>query len=181
MIDDTKLSLCRKLFIEHGGMNHHLIERGMRDAGYARFNRRCLYRSGGRPGWIERFGWRDEVPIRPKQRRMVSVPPPAASSFHAWLKKVSPQYSWDWRYQRLLYEKLDSITSGRSKRLMIFMPPRHGKSELVTVRYSAWRLARDPSLNIILASYNQKLANRFSRKIRNVLADAQRSGDTQRN
>ncbi len=54
---------------------------------------------------------------------------------------------------------------------MIFMPPRHGKSELVTVRYTAWRLRQDPSLNVILASYGQDLANRFSRKIKRVLID----------
>jgi predicted phage terminase large subunit-like protein len=51
---------------------------------------------------------------------------------------------------------------------MIFMPPRHGKSETVTVHYAAWRLERDPMLNIIIGSYNQKLANRFSRKVRAI-------------
>ena len=51
---------------------------------------------------------------------------------------------------------------------MIFLPPRHGKSELVTVRYSAWRLEMEPTLNVIIGSYNQKLANRFSRKIRRI-------------
>jgi len=54
---------------------------------------------------------------------------------------------------------------------MIFLPPRHGKSELAAVRYPAWRLKRDPTLNIILASHSQRLANRFSRKIKRVLAD----------
>ena len=47
---------------------------------------------------------------------------------------------------------------------MIFMPPRHGKSETVTIRYTAWRLEKDPTLNVILGSYNQKLANKFSRE-----------------
>jgi predicted phage terminase large subunit-like protein len=51
------------------------------------------------------------------------------------------------------------------------MPPRHGKSETVTVRYSAWRLERDPKMNIILGSYNQKLANRFSRRIRRIVEE----------
>ena len=50
-----------------------------------------------------------------------------------------------------------------------FLPPRHGKSELVTVRYAAWRLERDPGTRIIIGSYNQKLANRFSRKIRETV------------
>jgi predicted phage terminase large subunit-like protein len=52
---------------------------------------------------------------------------------------------------------------------MIFMPPRHTKTETVTVRYSAYRLEQDPTMNIILGSYNQHLANRFSRKIKRVV------------
>lgn len=63
---------------------------------------------------------------------------------------------------------LDQVTSGECKRLMIFLPPRHGKSETVTVHYAAWRLERDPMLNVIIGSYNQKLANRFSRKVRAI-------------
>lgn len=49
------------------------------------------------------------------------------------------------------------------------MPPRHSKSETVTVRYTAWRLICDPKMNVILGSYNQRLANRFSRKIRKLV------------
>lgn len=51
---------------------------------------------------------------------------------------------------------------------MIFMPPRHTKTETVTVRYSTYRLENDPKMNIILGSYNQHLANRFSRKIKRI-------------
>jgi hypothetical protein len=86
----------------------------------------------------------------------------------AWLTEHEPRWIWNWRHQELLYKKLREVSMGRSKRLMIMMPPRHGKSELVTVRYVAYRLTRDPSLNVIVGSYNQRLANRFSRKIRNV-------------
>lgn len=49
------------------------------------------------------------------------------------------------------------------------MPPRHTKTETVTVRYSAYRLEQDPTMNVILGSYNQHLANRFSRKIKRVV------------
>ncbi|HEX3100401.1 MAG TPA: phage terminase large subunit, partial [Pyrinomonadaceae bacterium] len=66
---------------------------------------------------------------------------------------------------------LARVANGECKRLMIFMPPRHGKSELVTVRFAAWMLKNHPATNIIIGSYAQKLANRFSRKMRNVLAD----------
>ena len=91
--------------------------------------------------------------------------------FHTWLKTLPSIWDWDARHQLYLYEHLQRVTDGTCKRLMIFMPPRHGKSELVTVRYTAWRLRQDPSLNVILASYGQDLANRFSRKIKRVLID----------
>jgi predicted phage terminase large subunit-like protein len=51
---------------------------------------------------------------------------------------------------------------------MLFLPPRHGKSEMVTVRYPVWRLERDPSLRVIVAAYNQTLAEKFSRKSRKI-------------
>jgi predicted phage terminase large subunit-like protein len=88
--------------------------------------------------------------------------------FSDWLKQVSPHWTWNWKHQIYLYEKLAMVTTGQCKRLMIFMPPRHSKSETVTVHYSAWRLEREEHLNIILGSYNQKLANRFSRRIKRV-------------
>src|SRR5580765_2399279 len=94
------------------------------------------------------------------------------ADFKAWLKKISPGLTWDWKYQQLIYDKLKEISEGTTKRLMLFLPPRHGKSELVTVRYPAWRLQQDPSLNVIIGSYNQRLANRFSRRVRDTLADA---------
>ena len=65
----------------------------------------------------------------------------ATRDFLSWLKRVSPEFMWDWKYQHYVYKKLKRVTDGLCKRLMIFMPPRHGKSELVTQRYAAWRLA----------------------------------------
>lgn len=51
---------------------------------------------------------------------------------------------------------------------MLFVPPRHGKSEMVTVRYPVWRLEREPELRVIVGAYNQMLANTFSRKARRI-------------
>ena len=93
-----------------------------------------------------------------------------APGFPEWLPTVTPHWTWNWRHQVYLYQRLEAVTQGICKRLMIFMPPRHSKSETVTVRYTAYRLEQDPKLNIILGSYNQKLANRFSRKIKRIVA-----------
>lgn len=92
-----------------------------------------------------------------------------ALDFPDWLESVTPQWSWRWRHQLYLYRALQKVTDGFTKRLMIFMPPRHSKTETVTVRYAAFRLEQDPKSNIILGCYNQKLANRFSRKTRRIV------------
>lgn len=91
-----------------------------------------------------------------------------ALEFPAWLETVTPQWSWRWKHQLYLYSALQRVTDGVTKRLMIFMPPRHSKTETVTVRYAAYRLEKDPKMNVILGCYNQKLANKFSRKTRRI-------------
>jgi predicted phage terminase large subunit-like protein len=52
--------------------------------------------------------------------------------------------------------------------LIVSCPPRHGKSEQGSVRYPAWRLAREPSTRVLVAAYSASLACRFSRKIRRL-------------
>jgi len=89
--------------------------------------------------------------------------------FGQWLPKVTPSYTWDWPHLVSVREYLDQVTRGEIRKIMFFMPPRHGKTEHVTVRYAAWRLERDPSMPIILGAYNQDLANTFSRKIRRIV------------
>jgi predicted phage terminase large subunit-like protein len=54
---------------------------------------------------------------------------------------------------------------------MIFMPPRHGKSELASKRFPAWCLGRKPTRQIIAASYNSDLASDFGRNVRNIVAE----------
>jgi predicted phage terminase large subunit-like protein len=54
---------------------------------------------------------------------------------------------------------------------MIFMPPRHGKTECVTIRYPAWYLEQYPDKRVIVGCYNQILANKFSRKTRRILRE----------
>lgn len=79
-------------------------------------------------------------------------------------------------YQRaahhaLIAEKLEQVERGEIDRLMIFMPPRHGKSELASKRFPAWCLGKNPKRQIIAASYNSDLANDFGRNVRNLVAE----------
>lgn len=59
---------------------------------------------------------------------------------------------------------------GEIDRLMVFMPPRHGKSELVSRRLPARFLGLHPTRQIIAASYNSELATDFGRDVRNLVA-----------
>lgn len=90
--------------------------------------------------------------------------------FDRWLSQVTPSYSWEWPHLRYIRTALEQVTSGAINRLMIFCPPRHGKSAMTTIRYPVWRLAREPELTIIIGAYNQTLANRFSRQARKIAA-----------
>jgi predicted phage terminase large subunit-like protein len=56
-------------------------------------------------------------------------------------------------------------------RLMVFMPPRHGKSELISRYTPAWFLGTNPDLRVILAGYGTTFAGTWGRKARDVLEE----------
>ena len=88
--------------------------------------------------------------------------------FAQWLEEVSPDFTWTWRHLVYIREHLDAISRGDLNRLIIQCPPRHGKSELGTIRYPLYRLEQDPNLRVVVACYSQTLANTFSRKARRL-------------
>lgn len=67
-------------------------------------------------------------------------------------------------------QALRRVAKGKCKRLMIFMPPRHGKSMLASEYFPAWYLGRNPTHQVIAATYAQGLADDFGRKVRNIVA-----------
>ena len=69
-------------------------------------------------------------------------------------------------------EHLDQLTAGQIKRLAIFVPPRHGKSALATIRYPVYRLSREPGLRVIIGCYNSLLAEKFSRQALRIARDS---------
>jgi predicted phage terminase large subunit-like protein len=92
-------------------------------------------------------------------------------SFTGWKREVSPTFRWDWPHLMHLDGELERVLSGECRRLLVTMPPRHGKSEDVTVRLPAYVLSYAPWFRFIVGAYNATLAQHFSRKIRRV-ADA---------
>lgn len=175
---------ARNLFHKYGPAKCRWIVQEMKELGWTKFRRSDLVgnRLGSTIGLIKGLGWDNEYRNRRKGPLNVEIstlnsPEMGINrvirkrrlSFKTWLGKNTPKWKWNWEYQKFIYKHLDRITRGESNRLMIFLPPRHGKSEMVTVRYAAWRLEIDPSKRIIVGGHNQKLANRFSRKIRRIV------------
>ena len=93
----------------------------------------------------------------------------ARQSLITFTEATNPLYKRASHHAKIA-EKLEAVERGEIDRLMIFMPPRHGKSELASKRFPAWCLGRDPKRQIIAASYNSDLADDFGRHVRNIVA-----------
>ena len=75
------------------------------------------------------------------------------------------------QHHRLISQKLEAVERGEIKRLMISMPPRHGKTMTASEFYPAWYLGRNPDKYVIAATYAQDFADDIGRKVRNQLTD----------
>ncbi|MEP9408554.1 phage terminase large subunit [Peribacillus frigoritolerans] len=81
---------------------------------------------------------------------------------------TKPNYEVNWHHEEIC-DALDKMVSGELKRVMIFVPPRHGKSELGSRRFPAFVLGRDPDAQIISASYSADLASRMNRDVQRII------------
>jgi len=75
----------------------------------------------------------------------------------------------DGRHHKLMAEKFEEIAQGKTKRLIINMPPRHTKSEFASYLLPAWFLGKFPNKKIIQCSNTAELAVGFGRKVRNLV------------
>jgi predicted phage terminase large subunit-like protein len=75
------------------------------------------------------------------------------------------------KHLRLLSDKLVDVATGKTKHLMIFMPPRHGKSELTSKYFPAWFLGHNPDKRVILTSYEADFAATWGHRARNILLE----------
>jgi predicted phage terminase large subunit-like protein len=76
---------------------------------------------------------------------------------------------------RSIAEQLERVERGEVDRLMLLVPPRHGKSELASRRFPAYYLGRHPHQQFISASASGTLAEDFGRDVRNVIASPEYS------
>ena len=73
------------------------------------------------------------------------------------------------RHHVILCNALDRFARGECRRLMVFMPPRHGKSQLVSKHLPAYLLGRNPDCSVIACSYGADLASRMNRDVQRIM------------
>lgn len=92
----------------------------------------------------------------------------------AFTEFFTPGYQAGWIHREVA-ELLDAFVQAceekKSPRLMIFLPPRHGKSQLVSRCFPPYLLGKHPSWEVIAATYNDQLSCDFGRDVRSILAD----------
>jgi predicted phage terminase large subunit-like protein len=76
------------------------------------------------------------------------------------------------RHLKLLADRLEALERRDIRRLIVAMPPRHGKSRMCSQLFPSWLLGRRPEGSIVLASYGSELAEQNSRRVRELLGEA---------
>lgn len=92
----------------------------------------------------------------------------APTSFPCFLGYSNPKYQLEW-FHRVIAEHCQMLLDGKIKNLMVFVPPQHGKSEIISRKFPAWALGRDPDLKITSCSYASDLSEKFSRSVQRII------------
>lgn len=89
-------------------------------------------------------------------------------SFEKFAAKVFPGL-YSGIFHSAYYRVLGAFAEGRIRRLIVTVPPQHGKSLGASVLLPAYLLGLDPDMTVAIASYNASLANRFNKKVQRVM------------
>jgi predicted phage terminase large subunit-like protein len=91
-------------------------------------------------------------------------------------KLMQPDYKVG-KHHRVLADMLMELEKGINSphlpskdRICVNMPPRHGKSQLISIYFPAWFFGRNPDKKILMVSHTMDLAETFGRKVRNIIS-----------
>jgi predicted phage terminase large subunit-like protein len=109
----------------------------------------------------------------------------AQESLSKFITYCKDDYSLQW-FHKLICDKLDALLDGSlgKDKLMIFVPPQHGKSEISSRQFPAYALGKNPKTKIALCSYSSDLASGFNRSVQQIIDTDEYNGifpDTQLN
>ena len=76
-----------------------------------------------------------------------------------------------YKVHQYLCDVLEKVERGEITRLIITMPPQHGKSMTVTETFPSWFIGKNPNKRVIIASYGDRFASKFGRKNRSKIRE----------
>ena len=89
-------------------------------------------------------------------------------SFKEFAKEVYPFLEFT-QFHDSYYSVLEAYAEGRISKLIVSVPPQHGKSMGATTLLPAYMLGIDPDMRIAIASYSGTLASKFNRRVQRIL------------
>ena len=93
----------------------------------------------------------------------------ARRNLRDFLPYINPKYDMKW-FHREIADAVQMVFEGLEKKIMVSLPPQHGKSEIVSRDAPAWGLGIDPDLKIVLSSYSATLAGGFNRAVQRIMS-----------
>lgn len=117
---------------------------------------------------LERGDWRHMRALVRKEKEQRALR--RSMTFLEFCIACAPTLDWDAPHFVHMREYAEKVLSGETKRLMVFMPFQHGKSEFWTIHFTAYLLYKNPAERIILGCHTQRLADKFSRRIRRLVS-----------
>jgi len=97
------------------------------------------------------------------------APDDADGCFGDWLKVARGEFRWTAPHFVHMQAALDRVTAGELRRVLFNVAVRHGKTELNTISYGAYRIEREPTTRILVCTYSQQQAHKLSRDIRRLV------------
>ena len=79
--------------------------------------------------------------------------------------ELNREFTSNWHY-KLIAKELEELRDGVTKKLIINVPPRTWKTELITKCFPAWLLAQQPDHKFIVSGYSSTLTKNFSSQAR---------------
>jgi predicted phage terminase large subunit-like protein len=106
--------------------------------------------------------------LRSRAQQELQARAAARTDLIAFTSFTKPDYVTAPHHRRIAHE-LERVERGETDRLLLMLPPRHGKSELASRRFPAFALGRNPKRQIISVSATSDLATDFGREVRNII------------
>ncbi len=108
----------------------------------------------------------DELREIELRRNLLRIDAPGC--LYKFMMHVNPTYTCKW-FHKVIADNCGRLLDGEIRRLMVLVPPQHGKSEIMSRNFPAWALGRNPDLKIVGTSYASDLARQFARSVQRIM------------